>query len=455
VLSTGDHIDSLAIGGEVISAFTLQPQEEVFVMLYPTTNDTVPPDSLPYLVRPLYVAKTGANGMFQLRYLRDEPYKIFAIRDVNNNYLFDQPNEEIAFVDSLIWPEAIAPPQTDTLAIDSLQATVIDKDSLYVKQAYGQFYHLLMFTEIDSTQRLLDEVVVLPAKFLLPFKFPTKNPAYKVVSREVPGDWKIEEINKTRDSIMVWVRDLELDSLHLEVADGDTVLDTILIEFKEKTLAGGRKRNKNKDSENVPDRLRFKGNSKAMSMTPGRVFKLTFENPVLSYDFTNVQFVAGEDTTTGAPFYPDDSIRRNFYLDHTLEENTGYSFIFPDSSIYDIYGFTNDSVKIAFKTNEYRSYGNLFLDIKLESGQYPYIVQLMDPKEVVLQSRYIDADTKLSFELLKPGKFLIKAIQDSRPNRHWDTGEYMAKKQPESVFYYPAEIEVRANWDISESWSLP
>jgi uncharacterized protein (DUF2141 family) len=62
---------------------------------------------------------------------------------------------------------------------------------------------------------------------------------------------------------------------------------------------------------------------------------------------------------------------------------------------------------------------------------------------------------KLSFELLKPGKFLIKAIQDSRRNRQWDTGEYMAKKQPESVFYFPAEIEVRANWDISESWSLP
>ncbi len=455
VLSTGGQIDSLAIGGEVISAFDLQPQEEVFVMLYPTTNDTVPMDSLPYLVRPLYVAKTGANGMFQLRYLRDEPYKIFAIKDVNNNYLFDQPNEEIAFIDSLILPEAIAPPQTDTIAIDSLPATVIDKDSLYLKQAYNHFYHLLMFQEIDSTQRLLDEVVELPAKFLLVFKFPAKNPKYKVVSREVPDDWKIEEINKTRDSIMVWVRDLELDSLHLEVADGDSVLDTILIEFKEKTIDTGRKRNKDKDKKEAIERLRLKGNAKAMAMDLGRPFRITFENPVVSYDFSNVQFVAGEDTMTGAPFLNEDSLQRNFYLDYELEENTSYSFIIPDSCIYDIYGLTTDSVKFAFNTKEYRSYGNLFLNIKLESGDYPYIIQLLNTNEKILQSRYIESDTQLSFELLMPGKFLVKAIQDVRPNRHWDTGEYMAKKQPESVFYFPAEIEVRANWDISESWSLP
>lgn len=455
VLSTGTQIDSLAIGGEVISAFNLQPQEEVFVMLYPTTNDTVPLDSLPYLVRPLYVAKTSPKGIFQLRYLRNEPYKIFAIRDVNNNYLFDQPNEEIAFLDSLILPEAITPLRTDTIAIDSLLASVIDKDSLYVKQAYNHYYHMMMFLEVDSTQRLLDEVVELPAKFLLPFKFPAKDPRYSVVSQEVPDDWNIEEINKNRDSIMVWVRDLELDSLHLKVADGDSVLDTILIEFKEKTLGIGKKRNKDKEDEIVAERIKLKGNDKARSMDLGRPFRISFENPIEKYDFSQVQFVAGEDTVTGAAFLPEDSIQRNFYLDYELAENTRYSFIIPDSSIYDIYGLTTDTVRLAFMTKEYRAYGNLFLNINLESGDYPYIVQLMNAKEVVLRSMYVESSSQLKFELLKPGKFLIKAIQDSRTNRQWDTGEYKAKKQPESVFYFPAEIEVRANWDISESWSLP
>jgi len=458
VLSTGEQLDSLAIGGEVISAFNLQPQEEVFVMLYPLNNDTVPLDSLPYLVRPLYVAKTGANGMYQLRYLRNEPYKIFAIRDVNNNYLFDQPNEEIAFLDSMIFPEPITPPQTDTLVIDTLLAQVIDQDSLYVKQAYNQFYHLLMFQEIDSTQRILDEVIESPAKFTLTFKFAIQDPKYRVINQEVPDDWKYEEINLTRDSIAVWVKDLALDSLQLEVADGDSILDTTMIVFdRENEKVNENKRNNKKVKEEVkpPSRLRLRGNAKSMSMALGRPFRLIFENPIDTYDFSNVQFVAGEDTMTGAPFIPEDSHKRFFLLDYELEEGTRYSFTIPDSNIFDMYGLTNDTIRFAFRTKEYSDYGNLVIDLDLDSGEYAYIIQLLTAKEQILQTRYIESTSEVNFELLKPGKYLVKAIQDFWPNRHWDTGEYLAKKQPENVFYFPAEIEVRANWDISESWSLP
>ena len=469
VLSTGDHLDSLAIGGEVISAFNLQPQEEVFVLLYPTNNDTVPQDSLPYLVRPIYVAKTNDKGIFQLRNLREGAYKIFAIKDVNSNYLFDQPNEEIAFLDSIIFPKALTIPQTDTIVIDSLLTEAIDEDSLFVKQAYTDYYHLLMFQEIDSTQRLMDETILPPAKFLLTFKFPVKNPKYRVINKELPDpdspdperfqdywdrDWRFEEINKTRDSIMVWVKNLELDSLQLEVADGDSILDTIMIVF-EKRIADNKKRGKKKDKEEGPERIKFKRNTKARSMDLGRPFRLTFANPIASYDFSNVFFVAGEDTVTGAPFIPEDTLKRHFVLDLELTEQTSYSFIFPDSILYDMYGLTNDTIRISFLTRQYRDYGNLYLDLDLESGEYPYIVQLLDTKEKIIQTKYVEASSNISFELINPGKYLVKAIQDFWPNRRWDTGEYLEKKQPENVFYFPAEIEVRANWDVSESWDLP
>ncbi len=396
VLSTGGQLDSLAIAGEVISAFNLQPQEDVFVMLYSLDNDTVPPDSLPYLVRPLYVAKTGANGIFQLRYLRDEPYKIFALKDVDNNYLFNLPNEEIAFIDSLILPEAIAPPQTDTIAIDSLLMEVIDKDSLFVKQSYNQYYHLLMFQEIDSAQRLLDETVLPPAKFLLTFKFPAKDPKYRVINREMPVDWKFEEINKTRDSIMVWVKNLKLDSLQLEVADGDSILDTVMIVFK-KEIKEDKKRDRKKDKEVKPKRLKFRGNARGGSMCPGRTFRLTFADPLESYEFSNAIFIAGEDTMAGAPFRPLDSIRRHFFLDHEFEEDLRYGLIIPDSSLYDMYGLTNDTIKIYFRTKEYRDYGNLFINLDLGSGDLPYIVQLLNTKEEILQTRYVQSSSQVSF----------------------------------------------------------
>jgi len=105
VFSTGNQIDSLAIAGEVVNAFNLEPEEDVFVMLHSAKNDTVPADSLPMLVRPLYIARTNEDGQFRLRYLRDEPLKIFALFDLNSNYLYDLPDEEIAFSDSLLLPE--------------------------------------------------------------------------------------------------------------------------------------------------------------------------------------------------------------------------------------------------------------------------------------------------------------------------------------------------------------
>ena len=36
----------------------------------------------------------------------------------------------------------------------------------------------------------------------------------------------------------------------------------------------------------------------------------------------------------------------------------------------------------------------------------------------------------------------------------WDTGNYIKRKQPEPVYYFPSEIDVRANWDLNETFNL-
>ncbi len=459
--STGDHIDTLAIGGEVLDAFTLQPQEDVFVMLYEPYNDTVPQDSLPMLVRPLYVSKTNASGVFQLRYLREEPYKIFALRDVNGNYLFDQPNEDIAFLDSLVMPEQYSPPKTDSLllpdttaAADSVRADTLRHDSLTVAEAYKHYYHLMMFRQIDSTQRLVSEEDFYPPRFLLVYKFPAEDPHFTVINENPGEDWKVEELNRRRDSLMVWVKNMQLDSLQIQVLDGDSILDTTLLTFaRHKKEEPKRRRGKNEEMQ--PERISFTTNSKGRVMDLGRDFRLTFDNPLRSYDFSNVFFVAGTDTMNGAPFRATDSISRHFVLDYPLKEETTYEFIIPDSTLYDIYGFTNDSLRMIIRTKKPSDYGNFIVNVQLESGWYPYIIQLLDNKENVLRHHYVTVSGKVSFEFLEPGTYKLKAIQDFWQNRRWDTGEYLKKRQPENVFYFPAEVQVRANWDIEESWPLP
>jgi len=79
----------------------------------------------------------------------------------------------------------------------------------------------------------------------------------------------------------------------------------------------------------------------------------------------------------------------------------------------------------------------------------------LDEKESTLFEQQIVSDTSLlKFNYMTPGKFKIKAILDRNRNRQWNTGDYRKNIQPEEVFYLPKTLEIRANWDIEETWSL-
>jgi hypothetical protein len=95
----------------------------------------------------------------------------------------------------------------------------------------------------------------------------------------------------------------------------------------------------------------------------------------------------------------------------------------------------------------------LFVDVQIDSAE-KVIIQLMNPKELVLAEQYINASGKVVFETLTPGKYKLKVIQDRNQNGHWDSGNYLNKIQPERIKYFAKELEVRANWDIEEEWDL-
>jgi hypothetical protein len=126
VFSTGDYLDSLSIGGTLLNAFDLKPSEEpVMVMLYDELSDSVVFRNIP-----IYVGKSEKTGSYRINNLKADTFKLFALKDVNNNFLFDQPNELIAFLDTTIIIDAeffskIAESEIDSLelpAADSLDA---------------------------------------------------------------------------------------------------------------------------------------------------------------------------------------------------------------------------------------------------------------------------------------------------------------------------------------------
>ncbi len=56
--------------------------------------------------------------------------------------------------------------------------------------------------------------------------------------------------------------------------------------------------------------------------------------------------------------------------------------------------------------------------------------------------------------LCAPGNYSLRIIEDNDKNGKWTSGDYNKKQQPEKVYYYPENIEVRAGWDNDINWII-
>jgi hypothetical protein len=472
--STGPVLDSLSIKGILLNAFNLQPVKSAFVMLYDSIYDSVP-----YKQRPYYLARTSATGDFVLNNLRDSEYLMFALTDINGNYMYDMPTEEIAFLDSLIRPVFHGVKQkpvidttsvftdslsfeTDTLHIydgneDHLHNTIsddqehhdhnhIDEAITFTQGTLIPSYTLLHFRETDTIQRLLKGTVVRKNVLSLAFRFPVTSLTIKPIEPEYSGDWAITEYNKNRDTITIWIPEPSKDSLLLEVADNGIVMDTLDVAITPalKTPAKGR------TQEIKPEILTFKPNLKASRIRPDRELRLTFSDPVASFNAEKIRlFVDTILLTPEIGFL--DSLQLRFSIKHKWREGDKYLLEIPDSTFTSIFGHVNDSAGYKFTSITEAESGLLQINTELPvPGNY--VIQLLDDKEVLLDERLINENSVLSFNYLSARKYKLKAIFDINGNGKWDTGNFLKKKQPEPVYYFQKEIEMRINWTIEEDW---
>jgi hypothetical protein len=75
----------------------------------------------------------------------------------------------------------------------------------------------------------------------------------------------------------------------------------------------------------------------------------------------------------------------------------------------------------------------------------------MQSDKIIYEAYAIDGVVK--FEYLKPGKYIVKAIEDQNNNSRWDTGDLAKKLQPEPVIFMPVEYEIRSNWNHEIEWN--
>ena len=86
--------------------------------------------------------------------------------------------------------------------------------------------------------------------------------------------------------------------------------------------------------------------------------------------------------------------------------------------------------------------------------RFPVIIELTDKEGKVKETSFTELNSSVEFLAIEPNKYWIRVIYDDNKNKVWDTGNFMEKRQSEEVIYFPKEIEVRANWDVEQPFSL-
>lgn len=473
VFSTGPVLDSMSLAGTLNFAFDNSPAEAV-IMLYRDEHDSIPGDSLPYLVKPYYVTRANKEGKFQFRNLRNEAYRIFALEDKNSNFLYDKGGEAIGFVDSLVYPQYISsyPAEeeevdstaiqsadrvkiqlaTDSLQTEEMEQAVSNKisDSLFFQKHI--LHNLRLFYEVDSTQRLLRTELLREGLLRFAFRYKANHVQIETLDSLPDAFQIIKQYSKESDTIWWHYPPDILDSLHLRVSLDTIIDDTLNLALKPRLTPAQQRAQK----DDAPKYLNFITNFQNQSFEIGQDFLLIFQEPVVHYAMrdTNILIVGPDSLLNAVSFKKHDSIGLRYALDYkALEPEMIYGISVPDSVFFGLSGATNDTITTGFKVPALSDFGNLIMDIELPPGE-AVILQLLNAKKDLVKEAYLTESGKQTWELLKPGVYSIKAIHDSNRNKVWDTGILNKWKQPEKVSVFEKEIEIRANWDLEEKWDL-
>ncbi|MFV1448891.1 Ig-like domain-containing protein [Maribacter sp. HS] len=405
VFSTGDYIDSLELKGVVKDAFNKKPDDFISVMLYKI--DTSYTDSTIYKRPPNYITNTLDSAIiFKLNNLKEGKYALFGVKDAANNNLFDQKTDKIAFV-------------KDTINLPT--------DSIYL---------LTLFKEIPDYSVA---VPTMEASNKISFGYYGEGSDISINTlTEIPDTVKtIITKERDKDTLNFWFTPYEMDSLIFTLTNEKLkVRDTFKVKSRKVAF----------DSLKIS--LSQNGNIEF-----DKPINLLSNTPLIRFDSTKIKLM-DKDSIEIAVNVKLDSLRNLLNFDFKIDPDQNYRMELIPGAVTDFFETTNDSVAFSFKTKSPADYGNLTLNLNGNSIVYPIIVQLTNEKGELQREIYATEPQVYTFDNLNPGKYQARVIFDLNGNGKWDTGNLLKKIQPEKISYYPALIELRANWEKIETFNL-
>ncbi|WP_419033993.1 Ig-like domain-containing domain, partial [Dysgonomonas gadei] len=202
--STGDVVDSMAVSGKVLTADNLEPVKGIYVGLHSNLNDTA-------FTKTKFerISRTNESGDFTIRGVAPGKYKLYALDDSNRDYIYDNPSEAIAFMETIIEPASERASRFDTTYVDK-EKKVIDT---VVAVQYTRFLpdNIVLRTFKSGFQRqFLQKHERTQNKLSLFFGAPTEMPQVEPLNFDGNKDWFIMERTPKNDTITYWIKDKEV-----------------------------------------------------------------------------------------------------------------------------------------------------------------------------------------------------------------------------------------------------
>ncbi len=439
--STGSYVDSMQIKGFIKDAFSLSaPEDAIFVMLYQGFND-----SLPLKEKPFYIAKTDKEGYFEINNIANASYKLFVLKDMNSNLIYDQPNELIAFSQEPLKAEIAFTAQKRDSTAFAADTSLTEADSIYYIPN-NIFHDVFIFEEIDSTQKLIEYPRINDKVMKFVFRFPVDSLKMRFLHNDL-AKWNAQEWNKTKDTLSVWLL-LENypDTLLLEISDKGEVIDTAKLMFNiDNKSSLGRGISKLEEIEYIST------TKKTKKLPYYKTYNMVFSQPIDTI-FANRILLYSETDTLSPNIVFTDSLHRKISIDYEWEQGGKYEILIPDSSVFDIYGFTTDTIREIFRVTEEKDYASVSINLRAEGKTY--ILQLIDANQKVKAEEFVEQDGKYTFTNVIPASYTFRLIEDDNANQRWDTGDYIKGRLPERVYIYPENFDLKANWEHEVEWAF-
>ena len=485
--STGEHIDTMEVSGWVLAADNLEPVKGILVGLYANLADSA------FRTQPmLRVAKTDGRGHFVIRGIAPGKYRVYALQDVDGDYHLTQKGELMAFNREVIVPSSKPDVRQDTLWRDSLRIDSISR------VGYTHFLPdnimLRAFTHVQTDRFFTKAERTLPECFSLVFTAGSNElPQLRGLNFNNAERAFIVMPTAKKDTITYWIKDSALinqDTLRMQMqywstdTTGQLRMKQDTIEVLAKTPYAKRLKEKQKKAEEwkkAQDKAQKKGEPfetimrpEALkvevkvnnSIAPDENVRIELPTPLQSLDSTKVHLYSKRDTLwyearyrlrvregadSLAPVGTNLLHKRWLELQAEWKPGVEYSFELDSLALTDIYGTTSGKIKQGFKVREDKEFATLAVSLTALTDSN-VVVQLLNEQDAVVKQTRALAGTA-NFYYLQPATYYLRLFVDRNGNGRWDTGDFYRGEEPETVYYFPEEIECKANWDATRTWN--